>query len=147
MEDDTAPITIEDEAVDYYGNLVENGAEQISVEEMGDEIVEIQDDDENMPWGSNGRHFYSSNSRGPLPRRSGFLHQHGMSLASPAPLPMAANHAVPQFHHASQSVDMNTVNVVSHTYENDPGYVRGAVGTGGVNNTAAERAYDRRGRR
>ena len=145
MEDDTAPITVEDEAMDYYGNLVENGAEQLAVEEMGVNIVEIQD--ENMPWGFNGRYLYSSNSHGPLPHRSGFLHQHGMTFAPPVPPPMASNYAAPQFHRVPQSVDMNTVNVVSHTYENDPGSVRGAVGTGGVNEHSAERAYDRRRRR
>ena len=147
MEDDTESMIIEDEAMDYNDNLVENGVDQLAVEEMGGEIVEIRDDDENMAWGSNGRHLYSSNFRGPLPHRGGFLHQHGMSFAPPAPLPMAANHAVPQFHRVPQPVDMHTVNVVPHTYENGPGYVRGAVGTGGGNNNAAERAYDRRGRR
>ena len=142
-----APITVEDDTVDYNGTLVENGADQLAVEEMGGEIVEIRDDDENISWGSNGCHLYSSNSCGPLPRRSGFLHQHGMPFAPPAPMPMASNYAVPQFHFVPQLVDMHTVNVVPHTYENGSGYVRGAIATGGVNNTAAERAYDRRGRR
>ena len=147
MEDDTAPITVEDETMDYNGNLLENGVDQFAVEEMGGEILEIRDDDENMAWGSNGRPLYSSNYRGPLPHRGGFLHQHGMPFAPPAPLPMAANHAVPQFHRAPQPVDMHTVSVVPHTYDNDPEYVGGAVGTGGVNNIAAERTYERRGRR
>ena len=147
MEDDTAPITVEDEANDYNGNFVENGADQLAVEEMGEEIVEIRDDDDNMPWGSNGRHLYSSNSRGPLPRRRDFLYQHGMSFAPPGPLPMASNYGVPPFHRVPHPVDMHTVNVVSYTHENDPGYIHGAVGTGGVNEHSAERAYDRRGRR
>ena len=133
MEDDPAPITVEDEAMDYYGNLMENGAEQLAVEEMEGEIVEIRDDDENLSWGSNGRHPYSSNYRGPLPRRSDFLHQPGMPFAPPAPLPMASNYAAPQLHLVPHLVTMHTVNVVSLTYENDPGYVRLPVGTGGVN--------------
>ena len=127
MEDDTAPVTVEDEAMDYNDNLEENGVDQLAVEEMGGEIVEIRDDDENMSWGSNARHLYSSNSRGPFPHRSGVLHQHGMSFATPAPLPMAANHAVPPFYRVPHLVDMHTVNVVPHTYENGPGYVRDAV--------------------
>ena len=146
MEDDTAPMTVEDEAMDYNGHLLENGVDQLAVEEMGDEIVEIRDDDENMSWGFNGGHLYNSNFRGPLPHRSGFLHQQGMPFAPPAPLPMVANHAVPPFHRGPQPVDMHTVNVVPHTHENSPGFVRGAVGTGGVNNTAAERTYERRRR-
>ena len=133
MEYDTEPITVEDEVMDYSDILVENGVDQLAVEEMEGEIVEIRDDDENMLWGSNTRHLYSSNSRGPLPRRSGFLHQHGMSFAPPAPLPMGSNYAAPQFPRVPQLVDMHTVNVVPQTYENGPGYVRGAVGTGGVN--------------
>ena len=133
MEDDTEPITVEDEAMDYNGNLLENGVGQLAVEEIGGEIVEIRDDDENLSSGSHGRYLYRSNYRGPLPHRSGFLHQHGMSFAPPAPLPMAANHAVPQFHRVPQLVDMPSVNVVPHTYDNGPGYVRHAVGTGGVN--------------
>ena len=147
MEDDTEPMIVEDEAMDYNDNLLEDGVDRLTVEEMGGEIVEIRDDDENMAWGSNARHLYSSNSRGPLPHRSGFLHQHDMSFATPAPLPMAANYAVPPFHRVPHPVDMHTVNVVPHTYENGPEYVRGAVGTGGVNNTAAERTYEMRRRR